>query len=79
MVGIMNETKNYFSSRFTFVIEKLNIDVRMDSFMSNIMTVPKSAMVDIIRQLGELWFYKIIIKNFVYWIYYNNFLIFKLN
>jgi|688.fasta_scaffold156355_1 hypothetical protein len=52
MVGIMNETKNYFSSRFTFVIEKLNIDVRMDSFMSNIMTVPKSAMVDIIRQLG---------------------------
>ena len=52
MVGIMNETKNYFSSRFTFVIEKLNIDVRMDCFMSNIMTVPKSAMVDIIRQLG---------------------------
>jgi hypothetical protein len=25
IVGIMNETKNSFSSKFTFVIEKLNI------------------------------------------------------
>jgi hypothetical protein len=41
MVGIINEPKNSFSSKFNSVIEKFNIDVRMDGFMNNVMTVPK--------------------------------------
>jgi hypothetical protein len=41
LVGIMNESKNSFSSKFNMAIVKHNVDVRMDSFMSNIMTIPK--------------------------------------
>ena len=57
IVGIMNDNKNSFSSKFNLVIQKLNVDVRMDSFMNTIMTVPKDSLVKIIRELGELWSY----------------------
>jgi hypothetical protein len=52
IVGIMNDSKNSFSSKFNLVIQKLNVDVRMDSFMNTIMTVPKDSLVKIIRELG---------------------------
>ena len=52
MVGVMNDSKNSFSSKFNTVVEKLNVDVRIDSFMGNIMIVPKEAMVKILRELG---------------------------
>lgn len=54
MVGIINENKNNFSSKFNVVIERLNIDVRMDAFMNNVMTVPKESMVKILRELGDM-------------------------
>lgn len=54
IVGIMNDSKNSFSSKFNLVIQKLNVDVRMDSFMNTIMTVPKDSLVKIIRELGEM-------------------------
>ena len=54
MVGVMSEAKNNFSSKFNQVVEKLNVEVRIDSFMGNIMIVPKDSMVKVIRELGEL-------------------------
>lgn len=41
MVGVMMETKNSFGTKFERVVDKLNIDVTMNSFMANIMTLPK--------------------------------------
>jgi hypothetical protein len=52
MVGIINEAKNSFSAKFNHVIAKLNVEVRMDGFMNNVMTVPKESMVKILRELG---------------------------
>ena len=54
MVGVMNDAKNSFSSKFNLVVEKLNVEVRIDSFMGNIMIVPKEALVKVVRELGEL-------------------------
>jgi hypothetical protein len=54
MVGIVNENKNTFGNKFGQAVEKLNIEVLMDGFTNNVMTIPKEAMVKILRELGEL-------------------------
>lgn len=54
IVGLVNDARNDFSSKFNEVIAKLKLDVRIDCFMNNIMTVPKDTMIKIIRELGEL-------------------------
>lgn len=54
IVGILNDSKNYFSSKFNAVIEKLKVEVKMDCFMNNFMTVPKDSLVKIVRELGEM-------------------------
>ena len=54
LVGVMSDPKNSFSSKFNFAVEKLNVDVRIDSFMGNTMIAPKNPVVKIIRELGEM-------------------------
>ena len=54
MVGVMVDPKNTFGVKFQKVIEKLNIDVTMNSFTANIMTIPKETMIRVVRELGEL-------------------------
>lgn len=54
LVGILNDVKNPFNYKFNLVIEKHNIEVRMDCFMNNIMTVPKESLISIIKELGEM-------------------------
>ncbi len=49
VVGIMNDPKNSFSSKFTTIIDKLEVDVRFDSFMNNFMTIPKDCLAKIVR------------------------------
>ena len=55
MVGVMVDQKNSFMNKFNAVTENLEIaEVRLDSFMGNIMVIPKDMMVKVIRELGEL-------------------------
>ena len=41
MVGVMADQRNNFGTKFERVVDKLNIDVTMNSFTANIMTLPK--------------------------------------
>lgn len=37
----MPDTKNNMGTRFNYAVEKLNIEVKHDKFMANIMIIPK--------------------------------------
>jgi hypothetical protein len=41
MVGVMMENKNTFFSKFNTVVSSLEIEAKLDSFMGNIMILPK--------------------------------------
>ena len=54
LVGVMMDQTNTFMNKFTGVVENLEIpQVKLDSFMGNIMVIPKDVMVKVIKELGQ--------------------------
>lgn len=50
----MNEAKNTYASKFNIAIQKLNIEAGLDSFMNNVMTLPKNSIISFVREVGAL-------------------------
>lgn len=53
VVGVVHESKNPLGKSFEQIYKKLNIDVRHDSFMANIIILPKDSLLDFIKDIGK--------------------------
>ena len=51
MVGVM-DNKNSYGLRFASIASKLNIDVKHDNFMSNIIFIKKDHLSEFIKEIG---------------------------
>ena len=54
IVGVVMEQKNTLGNRFNSVVTKLNLEVKHDRFMANIMIIPKENLLEFIKELGNL-------------------------